>query len=370
MDGWYKIPPNSGPRIHKADKVFHDQAFNLLIFFSGYSADKNNNLHVRYDVQVYDPQGNPTEDKGSDLLAYQGPMGNPQALMLNQQYLKIIFTEKYPVGTYIIKVTAYDKNSSKSFISETPIELLPFTLPDKFSSQEEANEWMMKYHTSLKPIQAINALQEVVQLDNEWIDKNLNVLSFFRRIYADNPFLFKVITKYFASFSIEDKKKFLLISTLAGDTSLVRDINSTMTKDLREYLNKTTDIKIPSIDDEISSAVQLDILWSEFLSTGKYDPIKKIVSALALEKYKGTLEKISSGENVKLTEDIKRSAYLEATYQSAIWSLLSNIKQMPLVFKYCIFMYEHEELDDNIKNQLGSILRIAQEELQRKNEAK
>ena len=99
MDGWYKIPPNSGPNIHRASSVYQGQMFNLLIFFRGYSADKDKNLHVRYDVQVYDPKGNPNDDKGTDLLAYQGPMGIPEALMLNQQYLKIVFTEKYQLGT-------------------------------------------------------------------------------------------------------------------------------------------------------------------------------------------------------------------------------------------------------------------------------
>ncbi len=149
MDGWYKIPPNSGPNIHKAYNVYQGQMFNLLIFFRGYTADKNNNLHVRYDVQIYDPKGNPTDDKGTDILAYQGAMGNPSALMLNQQYLKIVFTDKYQLGTYKIKVTAYDKISDKSFTSEAQIELIPFKLPEKFKAQKEAEGWLMGYYRNI-----------------------------------------------------------------------------------------------------------------------------------------------------------------------------------------------------------------------------
>ncbi len=100
-----------------------------------------------------------------------------------------------------------------------------------------------------------------------------------------------------------------------------------------------------------------------FLTIGKYDPLKKIVSTLALKKYRGNLNKIQAGE-VEITKEIERNAYLEATYGAAVWSLISNCKQMPLVFKYCAFMYEYEDLDDDIKSQLGSILRIAQKELQ------
>ena len=115
---------------------------------------------------------------------------------------------------------------------------------------------------------------------------------------------------------------------------------------------------------------KLYIFWPviKFLSTGKYEPIRKVVNALRLEKYKGTLEKLKSRE-IKATEKVERDAYLEATYASAVWSLISNCKQMPLVFKYCVFMYDNDELDEGIKSQLGSILRIVQKEIHKEKEA-
>ncbi|MFV2057499.1 MAG: hypothetical protein ACC707_13595 [Thiohalomonadales bacterium] len=365
MDGWYKIPPNSGPHVHRAHSIYQDQGFSLLIFFRGYTADKDNIVHVMYDVQVYDPQGKPTDDKGSNLLAYKGPMGNPNALMLNRQYLKIVFTEKYPPGNYRIKVTAYDKINNESFTSEAQIELVPFAFPDKFSSQKETGEWMMKYYINPTPINAIGALQDSMKLDPEWLNENLSILSFFKTIYKDNPFLLKNIAKQFSSFSIEDQKKFLLIASLMGDTRFLLEDISSFSDDLTDFLLEIAEISIPEVNDEINSAVQLDILWSEFLATGKYEPIRKIVSSLALYKHKGTLDKIKSGEIIKVTEDIKTKAYLEATYQSAVWSLKSNIKQMPLVLKYCTFIYQNEKLDADIKSQLGSIIQIAQSEIRK-----
>jgi hypothetical protein len=342
--------------------------FSLLIFFKGYTADMDDNLHVRYDVQVYDPMGNPTEDRGTDIEAYKGPKGNADSLMLNQTYLKIIFTDKYPAGTYKIKVTAYDKVSNESFTSETPIELVPFSLPVKIFSEQEIGEWVMGYYAEPTPVKAVSIFQQLVQLDSEWLNDNLNILTFFRRIFSDNPFLLQNIAKSFGSFSLEDKKKFLLIAAISGDTSLESIITVREGDELWEYFSSINDIELPGTNGEINTAVQLDILWSEFLTTGKYAPIRKIVSALALEKYKGTLEKIKSGEIENVTEEIKSQAYLEATHQSAIWSLISNSKQIPLVFKYCQFIYENEELDEDIKNQLGSILRIAYKEIQEEKE--
>lgn len=367
MDGWYKIPINSGPVIHHASSVYQGQMFNLLIFFRNYSADKNNNLHLTYDVQVYDPEGNPTEDMGTDILAYKGPMGNPDALMLNQEFLRIVFTEKYQLGTYKIKVTAYDKISGKKFVSEAPIELTSFELPEKFESTEETEAWLMGYFQSPTPEKAISGVQSVVEPNSEWQNDNLNILYFFRRIFTDNQFLFKNIAIQLNSFSKEDQKKFLLISAICNDPTFEFLINDGRQKELYEFYKSAKEIKFPDLTGDIYSAVQLDMLWSEFLATGKYDPIKKILSALALNKYIGTLDKIKSKE-IEVTKEIERNAYFEATYRSAVWSLISNCKQFPLVFKYCVFMYENENFDANIKDQLGSILTVAQKELQEENE--
>jgi hypothetical protein len=362
MDGWYKIPPNSGPQIHGTSRVFHDQTFSLLIFFRGYTANKNNNIHIRYDIQLYDPQGNSTDVKAFDLLAYQGFVKNLNALILNQQCLDIGFTEKDLVGKYNIKITAYDKISNKSFISETPIELIAFTLPKDFLSKEEASKWMMEYYKKPMPIKAISAIKLFVQFDQKWLNKNLNILTYFKEIFSNNPFLLKNIVKEFDSFSLDEKKKLLLILAISGDKNLESLANE---NELKEIYTLAKNIKFPDMDREINSALQLDILWSEFFATGKYKPIKKIVSALALEKYKGTLEKMKSGEIKNISKEIKQKAYLEATYKAATWSLISNCKQIPLVFKYCIFIYENENLDKNIKMQLESILRVTQKELQK-----
>ena len=361
MDGWYKIPPNSCPNIHKATSVLQDQIFNLLIFFRDYSADINDNLYIKYDVQIYDPQGNPTEDKASDLVAYQGPMGNSKALVLNQEYLKIVFTEKYPLGTYIIKVTASDEISGKTFTSEVALDLVPFVNRQYFQSQEEVGLWFMEYYKSPSPAKAISAVQNSIQLDTEWLNDNLNILSFFSNVFRKNKFLWKHVANNFSSFSTDDKKRFLIISAISEDSTLVAKIEGK--SELISFYASSRNLELPNTNGKITSPVQLDVLWSEFLSTGKYAPIRKIVSALALKEYEGSIVKIKSGK-FDATEELAKKAYLEATYRSAIWSLKSNCKQMPLVFKYCAYLYENENLEADIKNQLGEILHTTQSEMQ------
>jgi hypothetical protein len=74
------------------------QPFNLLVFFRGYATDAKNQAHVTYDVQVYGPDGKPTDDNGSGIVAYQGPVTNKEYILLNQQFLKNNLHRKIPIG--------------------------------------------------------------------------------------------------------------------------------------------------------------------------------------------------------------------------------------------------------------------------------
>jgi hypothetical protein len=356
LDGWYKIPTNSGPVISNTDNIVQGQAFSLFVVFSGYAIDKNNKIDITYDVQITDPQGKPTEDKGQGIVGYQGQAGKPEVLLLNQQIMQVVFTDEYAYGTYDIQVIAYDNISAKTVTSTIPIQLLPFNFDFTFSSDEEVNHWMMNYYREFTPQKTVAALQTVVQTDPNWIANHLNLLSFYSRIFADNPYLLNNISKHFDTFSLNDQKRFLLIDYLVGDNQLAVYTQQTTFSAFNQMLQT---IHFPTLGDEITSPIQLDMLWSEFLATGKYAPIKKIVGALALEKYKGTLDKIKQ-ENLDLTDQLRREAYLDATYQSAVWSLLSNNKQKPLVNKYCHFIYQNEELAENVKQQLAFILRRVQ----------
>ncbi len=360
MDGWYKIPPNSGPQIHKASAIYQNQEFLLLVFFGGYSPDENGQLHLTFDVQVFDPKGNPTVDSVSNALGYQGPIGNPKALILNSTYLKIIFTKRYEFGTYTIKVSVHDKKAGNSYVTEKKIELIPVDLANNVLAQKSASEWMMGYYLNPTPIKAINAVQNTIQLENEWLDKNANILAYFQQIFSDNPFLFEVVKDNFDTFTKIDQAKFILIGGLVGSTVL--DELAANSKELRGYLEIAKSAQPIGVQGEVDTAQELDILWSEFFATGRYQPIREIISALKLSEHKGILGKIKSKE-IDLSEDVNEAAILEATYQSAMWSLTSNGARHPLIFKYGITVFEKEELTSAEKEELAIALSLIQREL-------
>ncbi|MDT8384828.1 MAG: hypothetical protein RRB22_10460 [Gammaproteobacteria bacterium] len=363
LDAWYRVPLNSGPRIQKADKVTHGQTFMLLTFFKGYTTDKDNHIHLRYDVQIYGPDGKPTEDKGVDMEVYKGPAGNSNALMLNRQYMLITFTDAYPVGTYSIKMTGYDKVENTSVVKETTIELVPFSLGEAFPSIKEVGSWMMAYYKSPEPMRSIQAIRASMKTETKWLNKNMNVATFFMYVFSNNSFLSHYIVKHMKNFSLEDRKKLLLIAVLSGDDVLTQALLDT--GDLDEIHDYAKGIKLPEKSEVVRHAAYLDVYWSEFLATGRYEPIKKIVGALALHQYKGSIEQYKATSDEERTDALKEKTYFEAVYQSAVWSLISNSKQMPQVFKYCVFIYQNEKLEEGVKKELGVLLSIVQQEMKK-----
>lgn len=354
MDGWYKIPPNTGPQIHKVSKVYKDQEFKIFLFFRNYEADTNSKVNIQYDLQLLDPGGNPTKSKANGLIGYQGRVSTTKSLLLNQQFTSIVITDEDEYGTYTIKVTAHDNVANTSVTSKETIELIPFELPEPFKNEEDAGEWTMEYYKKINPIKAVNAVQQLVQLDRQWMMNKIGVIHFFTTVYENNPFLFKNLIMDLESYSIEDQKKFILISILSKDRYIPSFIEKSDNLELKNYYDHYSKMRLPDVTDLIVSPYQLDMLWSEFLSTGKYDPILKIVNSLILTDPKKVIDKLKKDDpNI---DESKISMYLMTTLQSAKWSLKSNCKQIPLVSKYCEYIYANEKLETIVKDQLRTII--------------
>ncbi|NIQ08956.1 MAG: hypothetical protein GWO23_04530, partial [Gammaproteobacteria bacterium] len=115
LDSWLKTTPYMQPTIYMVENIYPNQPFALRLLFKGFSLSKSKNAFITYDVQIFDPQGKPTEDKGENLLAYNGPVKSNNYIVINQQFLRIYFDETYPPGDYEILVTATDQSSKKTY---------------------------------------------------------------------------------------------------------------------------------------------------------------------------------------------------------------------------------------------------------------
>ncbi len=104
--------------------------------------------------------------------------------------------------------------------------------------------------------------------------------------------------------------------------SLVRPHNQT--GDEKKIFEQIENQRIPTFKDAVNSGAHLDIQWATFFATGKFEPIKNIIDSLKFNRYSGAMDAYKNSEK---TEKDKDEAMLDATFQAAEWSLMSNINQ-------------------------------------------
>ena len=97
----------------------------------------------------------------------------------------------------------------------------------------------------------------------------------------------------------------------------------------------------------------LDMWWAYFLATGKKEPVRNIISALQYDDNSGALEAYESSNK---TEEDKIRVIRQMTFESARWSLESNISQHKRVADISEEIFWDEELSHPEKLWLGVIL--------------
>lgn len=363
MDAWHRVPKDSA-ELSTTDEVMRGQVFNLLLPITGYETDQNGQVDLTYDIETFGPDNKIMKsDSDYNILAFKGNLGNKSAILLPKISTSLLFTEVYPLGTYTIKATIHDHISGQKAEKKKTIQLIDFTHGQKdFSSPDDFGKWLMSYHQSPKPKLLIDAVK-TIKTDPAWLKEHFGMFSFLRTSFAENNYLFKLAGNAFQSFSKENQKKLLIVSAISGDAHL---ITKTEDPELHKLYGRAKEIEVPEVNGDINDASQLDFLWGRFFASGRYEPLLKIVSALKLYKYEGSMEDIKSGKIKNPSDDDLEKARLESIYLSAIWSLTSNATQFPLVYKYCAYMFEHEEFDTKVKARLAYILNAATKERSKK----
>jgi hypothetical protein len=273
------------------------------------------------------------EDK--NRAYYQGPILKNKLILSDEHVLDMSFEASDMAGVYQIQMTFHETISKRNFSTAAEIELVKFKKPESFASEEELSEWTMNYYQHPDPIRSFASILYLVKTSSEWLEDNSMSLAFYRRIFLDNPFLWENYAKLYKSSPDEDKEKMLLVAAGVPANEEKGEFLKTVQGDMKTFYDKACKITIPSTEQKITTAVQLDILWAEFFASGTYQPVKQIVSALGLKKHRGMLEVVG---------------------RSAEWSLISNCLQSHRAYQYCQTVYERETLDPDVKESLGVIL--------------
>ena len=362
LDFWFCTPPNSGPSIPKVKQVYPNQTFMLLMFSRVHPVASQTKVDIIFDLKLISPDGKISLDEKS-LSFYKGSLKDNK-LIMPDNVSDMAFDKMDSLGKYQIETVFHEAVSKRTYKTSVEIELIEFKEPEAFASEEELSDWVMNYYRHPDSVRSFSGILYFVEVTSEWIKENGATLAFYRRIFQDNPFLWEYYAELYKTASDTDKRKMLLVAAIIPSRVEKEVFLKEVKDEMRVFYDNASKIVIPNTDQEITTPLQLDILWSEFLASGTYQPIKRIVSALELKKYEEIVEQVKSGAIPELTGKIKKKFMLGVVYQAAEWSLISNCMQFHRVHQYCQTIYEHETLKPEIKEALGFVLAVVERKKQ------
>ncbi len=356
MDWWFSVPPQFGPVVSSINEVTKGENFKILPIFSNYGTASGNEVDISFDVEIVRPDGSINVSK-KNLAGFQG-QASGEHLLPSKNILVVSCDSGDPFGEYTINVSANDHIRNQNVKKSRKITLKKFS---EIESEDITEKWFLSYPAQPRPASALAAFVNVPRpLLDEKGHALWSGLWMFKIIYSENDFLIPHTIAFYKNKATEKQRKdIILLFHLLGKTGLL-----SIGKEHKDYLLDVIRIIVPDPYKKIETGDQLDMLWAEFFATSRIKPIRQILTALNLSAHIGTLEKIKSGE-LKKTDDVLKKAMSEAVFQSAIWSIMSNCKQFPLVFHYCVGLYESGRLNDTEKGYMGAILQSVSQENQK-----
>ena len=349
-DRWYRTLGTTVPHIAGAKHVYKGQKLFVGVAVTHYQLDHAKNTSVLYYQTITAPTAKTFfEIKNNTAIKASGL--NPNYVHISEDFSTLILKSNDAFGTYQIKMSLKDEMNGSTKVLESSFKLVP--LPPyqsiELSTKENFWQWKNNYYKQKQPEKALPYFvfftkSELPQKRSEL----LPAISFFRTIMRENTFLFTEFKKAFDDG--DDPTKYLLALLLYESTS-----EDSYKKYMEEdYLEQVTAGNIPDSDEEITDAVQIDMLWAEFSANGQQAPLLKIIRVLENAKFAGFLEKLKRSQQNK---ELQVKAYKDAVYQGASWSLKSRLKNEELVRSYANWIYLNEDLTAIQKKELGKLLK-------------
>lgn len=354
QDKWYKTVSSNVPQIMTTKEVFRGQNIYAAIVVGAFELDEKKETNVVYDIVITDPKRK-TYLKKEKLPAIVAQKLNEKYLQMGDAVIKMIFTEKHLLGKYKVKIKVKDLVSGKSKVlkSEFVLKKLPAYDDFKLKEDRELGEWLSGYYKEQNPEKALAhyvyyANSEIADDENSF----LPVFSAMVEITNHNTFLLEHILAAYEKES--ETVRFHLIYLLHYSNLEASDFLEGLEgleKEAYVELQKST---FPDPHGLISNPSQLDMLWSEFMISGNYKSVLKLIKTLDYVKYEGGIEAYKESEQ---TEEDRSNLINDAIYDALVWSFKANCEQHPLVKKYALWAFENEDLSAVQKEELGKILK-------------
>ncbi len=353
---WNYSPSTSTSLISISDTVFHEQTLFITAIASDCKLDSRKMADVVYSVKVFYPD-HTLYTKWENIPLFQGKSYDIKHLHMSQQVQNLTFQGKEPLGTYRIEMVITDNvaKTSKTIESKLVLANLPSYESISFN-MTMLEQWMDNYYLHPCPEQALAAYLYASQQDLLSEETRFwPILSMEKEIYQHNSFLYPQLLDCFSHQDTTTQQHLLvLIHYLGLDDAKFRAFLSTYNQWYLSYLDSNP---YPDIYGEINSPVLLDMLWGNFMASGSYQPILKLIHTLDYAKYEKCLEKYKNNEDLRNASEKELNDVVKyMSYKSLVWSLTSNCRRHNIVKQYCEWASEHEKLSKQQRKDLKSIL--------------
>jgi hypothetical protein len=345
LDSWLKIPARLQPTIHLVDRIYPNQPFSLRVLFRGYTLSALNNANLSYDVQIFDPQGQPTNDKGNNLLGYNGPVRGTGYIIINQQLLRIFFDISYAYGDYEIQVIATDQLAKESVSKSATITFAPFAPTGRFASLEFFNYWLRNHFRQPDIAKATFGILQFMEKDRQWMDDNIQLLAFMDRLLDDNRWLWDHLVAHYKE---EAGARDNIITLMELNNYRLAELTTTFSQEQKAWQEQVRKFELPETGGPITTPGQIEALWGTFYATGHLASVEKIIHLL---------KPFTPTTGPATTSDLE---------QVAFWSLVDHGIDIDLVANFCSYLFDHGDIAPENKTQLGVILRLIEKDREEK----
>ena len=366
-DEFAHIMPFRAPNVPYVGQCVRNQPVRLHLVLANPAVGKDGKVLVLVEsIKSINPNGKVKElvEPGKPQVALQGVKKNKRdfsGVMLAGPSIEMILEDGDPLGKWRVAFTVRDRGDGSTRELEAEIELvekLPGA-PEKPMTAGEMSAFLTGYYKKPDPAKIPAAFAAFLKWDAEDTPGKrsydpLMWLCGFAELYRLNPQLRPGLIKAAAEYSDIHKLYVALILAEAGAEDAELAAADPELKRLFSEIKSRG--KTPLAFDAVTNPAQLDALWLKFLTTGKFEPVRRLVYEIRKRDGAMTLDELKKLGRKPTEKEIEK--VMPALIGGAAeWSLASNAKQHRLVAFYLEAMLSRKQYpDDGAAVKIGGML--------------
>lgn len=361
-DLFFNSPPNGGPRLLAANRLYRGQRAFILAFASNYARDAQNRTDLTFRLVIRKPDGT-TDGEPFDGVIWQETVGSPGLVLYPASNITFWTEPTDPLGDYRFELRVHDHLSGDTLDLLHTATLVDYT-PPILAAEFDPNLWFNTYYQHPNPELALPALARLFEkLPSDKRQGALPpILGFYDQILTDNSWLLPAFAARLTQAGPDEAYALSVVLGyhLRAAPSAPAGISPAIWNRLATFRTSPWpfDPETPFL-----IASQFDTLWGRFYASGLYAPIARLLEPLANSADLGAAQRWSAAqptppsdsttdpdattpeppfdlEDPATPDDIRREILL----RTALWSLRANAAQHPLVRGYLDWTVRYGDL--------------------------